>query len=826
MISDDGVPVLPPLLVKALVKNIRQPDAGYSSLQNDYAQGFMTGGNGTGYTLNSAEVAFLRLGTLTDFSKLEVTVRTSASGRPGDVVATLANSGSQGRRAIFTAPKGGVKLSANTRYFLVLDVTGKVDNSRLAYTLSDKEDPGAAPGWSIDDGSLFRASGIQWSTVQGGYARKIRLRGFANPQEHGKPTALTLSVDADTGAEGVQTSLVEEDGSKTVRVTATLDGPATFAEPKTVTIAVGAVDDSATESTDYQEVANQRITIPVGQSSASVEFQITPVDDNLYEGSETISIAGTLTDVVVRPAAILLTDEADDAPEPTVVSIERYNPATSPTNANSLTWRVTFDEAVVNVDAGDFTLTGPNAGTTLTVSTVTGKEATTWDITASSGNLATFDGPVMLSFAADQNIQDNDGTPLSATTPRGTNENSYVVDNTAPTVTSVARQSPSTSPTNANSLTWRVTFGEAVNVAASDFMVTGTDAVLSAMPVGHAGTTVDVTVSGGNLASLNGPVTLGFATDQYIQDKAGNVLDTTTTPSPNDATYDLDNAPPTVAVSGLSGTLSGPVTATFTFSETVSGFAQEDITVGNGAVSDFTVSIAGMVWTALITPTADGTVTVDVGAGAAMDAAGNPNPAATQASAAYTAVPGIALIPRSLSVAEAGGKDTYTVVLNTQPTHAVTVTVTSADASTATVKKVGGGAGASQTLTFTTSNWNTAQTVTVTGVDDAVDNQGDKRTVSISHAARSTDTNYTIADAGSVTVTVTDDEDIPTALTLTLDAGTGTTGSLLRLAENVGTKTVRVTATLDGPATFAEPKTVPIAVGAVDDSATESTDYQ
>ena len=520
-------------------------------------------------------------------------------------------------------------------------------------------------------------------------------------------------------------------------------------------------------------------------------------------------------------------NETDTIP-PTVVSITRQTThVDGETNADGLTWRVAFDEAVMNVDADDFTLTGPNASTTRTVSNVPGKEATTWDVTASGGNLATFDGTVTLSFAADQNIQDNDNNPLSSTTPRGTNENSYVVDNIAPTVASITRQTTHVDgETNADELIWRVTFNETVNVAKADFMVTGTDAVLSVMPIGKAGTTVDVTVSGGDLDGFDGPVTLAFANGQNITDVAGNVLDTTTTPSPNDVTYDLDNTAPTVVVSGLSGTLSGPATVTFTFSEKVNGFVQADIMVSNGVVSDFIESTTGMVWTALITPTVDGTVTVDVGAGVAMDAVGNLNPATPQASATYTAVPGITLIPRSLSVAEAGGEDTYTVVLNTQPTHAVEVAVNSGDVSTATIKKVGVNAGASQTLNFTTSNWNKAQTVTVTGVDDAVDNQGDKRTVLISHEARSVDTRYAIADAGSVTVTVTDDEDLPTALTLTLDGDTGTTGSLLKLAENVGPKTVRVTATLDGPATFAESKTVTIAIGAVDDSATESTDYQ
>ena len=51
---------------------------------------------------------------------------------------------------------------------------------------------------------------------------------------------------------------------------------------------------------------------------------------------------------------------ADDAP-PRVTLIERQEPDTSPTNADSLTWRVTFSEDVQNVDATDFTVSGTTA---------------------------------------------------------------------------------------------------------------------------------------------------------------------------------------------------------------------------------------------------------------------------------------------------------------------------------------------------------------------------------------------------------------------------------------------------------------------------------
>ena len=129
------------------------------------------------------------------------------------------------------------------------------------------------------------------------------------------------------------------------------------------------------------------------------------------------------------------TTEADAAPH--VVSIARQNPSASPTNANSLTWRVTFSKDVSNVDTTDFQVSGTTA-TPTDVSEVTA--STVYDVTASGGNLAGLDATVTLMFATGQNIADTDGTALAGTAPTGTNESTWVVDNTAPRVTSIERQ--------------------------------------------------------------------------------------------------------------------------------------------------------------------------------------------------------------------------------------------------------------------------------------------------------------------------------------------------------------------------------------------------
>ena len=97
----------------------------------------------------------------------------------------------------------------------------------------------------------------------------------------------------------------------------------------------------------------------------------------------------------------------------------------------------------------------------------------------------------------------------------------------------------------------------------------------------------------------------------------------------------------------------------------------------------------------------------------------------------------------------AGRTDPYTVMLATLPTAHVEIEIESGDTGAATVGPT--------ILTFTPSNWNTAQTVTVTGVDDDVD-QSNNRRVTISHTATSTDASYNNISIGAVTVMVVNDD--------------------------------------------------------------------
>jgi hypothetical protein len=117
--------------------------------------------------------------------------------------------------------------------------------------------------------------------------------------------------------------------------------------------------------------------------------------------------------------------------------------------------------------------------------------------------------------------------------------------------------------------------------------------------------------------------------------------------------------------------------------------------------------------------------------------------------------PGVTIVESdgSTDVDEEGPtSDTYTVVLDTLPTDTVTITV-DPDIETEVNSN---GAGNPVNLTFLTTNWDTAQTVTVTAIDDG-DTEND-HTSTITHSAASNDNDYDAISIDSVVANVTDND--------------------------------------------------------------------
>jgi len=98
-------------------------------------------------------------------------------------------------------------------------------------------------------------------------------------------------------------------------------------------------------------------------------------------------------------------------------------------------------------------------------------------------------------------------------------------------------------------------------------------------------------------------------------------------------------------------------------------------------------------------------------------------------------------------VAEGGAGDTYQLVLNTVPSANVVITLTVPTTQLQANPT---------TLTFSPGNWNVAQTVNVSAVDDAVD-EG-LHLAAITHAATSSDADYDGTVVPDAVVSITDND--------------------------------------------------------------------
>jgi predicted transcriptional regulator len=127
---------------------------------------------------------------------------------------------------------------------------------------------------------------------------------------------------------------------------------------------------------------------------------------------------------------------------------------------------------------------------------------------------------------------------------------------------------------------------------------------------------------------------------------------------------------------------------------------------------------------------------------------------------------GFTLSGTSATVTEAGSTATFTAVLDAQPATDVVLSVSSADTGEVTVSPA--------QLTFTSSNWNAAQTVTVTGVDDSLTDGNQTTAVTVSIVDASSDNTFDPLADQTVTVT-TSDNDSPGISTTESDGSTGTT---------------------------------------------------
>src|SRR6185503_6869296 len=126
---------------------------------------------------------------------------------------------------------------------------------------------------------------------------------------------------------------------------------------------------------------------------------------------------------------------------------------------------------------------------------------------------------------------------------------------------------------------------------------------------------------------------------------------------------------------------------------------------------------------------------------------------------------GIIITPvAGLATTEAGGTANFTITLASQPTADVNIPVNSSDPSEGTASVA--------SLTFTPVNWNVSQTITVTGVDDAIQDGDVAYSITVA-AAASADPDYAGLDPADVALVNADND--AAGVTVTPVAGLTTT---------------------------------------------------
>ena len=347
------------------------------------------------------------------------------------------------------------------------------------------------------------------------------------------------------------------------------------------------------------------------------------------------------------------------------------------------------------------------------------------------------------------------------------------------------------------------------------------------------GTTQTLTTTATNNGAFSVTPATALASGTYTAYATAQSSGATTSPNSNTNTFTVDTTAPTVtsltSSAGASGTTTTttPFAFTVTFSEAVTGFSADGITVTNGTVSSGPIAGSGTSYTFQVTPTTAGTATtVAIAANAAQDAVGNGSTASGPYALTYvrptTATP---VLTAPANNATTGSQPTYA---GTAPTGS-TVTVYLNGASIGTTTATGGSfsltqptalpagqytvyatAQASGQLPSANSNTNTftvATPPTVTNLNPPAGPVGTRVTITGTNLGGATAVSFNGTPASSFVV------NSPTSITAIVAAGT-TTGPVSVSTPN-GTATSATSFVVQGqgaPVTVPDTYTTPAGV--------------
>ncbi len=615
----------------------------------------------------------------------------------------------------------------------------------------------------LDDGTFDPAETIviDIASVSGGSA----VESGGNQQE-----TVTITDDESTPVVNlsVNTSSVSEGaGAGAVTVTVSLSN----ASPTSTTVGLStAGSQTATGGgVDYTLISNS-LVISAGSTTATTTIDL--INDALVEGTETIeleistvsSASGVSENGTQSQTITLVDDEAGP-----MVSLSATSPIAENGGVSTVTATLSVAAAqstTVNLlfsgtaDNGtDYSLSGTAitiaAGNTSGSITVTGvndllndeAETVIVDIdTVSGGNGASESGTQQATIT----ITDDDNPPVVdlLVSAGSVNESAgsaaavitALLDHAA-TVDTLVTLSPSGTADNGSDYTLD-NFTISVSAGATSG-TTNLNLLQDSVSENPAETIIiDIaSVSGGNSASENGTQS---QTITLVDDEATPQITLAPTPaSPiaeNGGTSTVTVTSSVVSSSAITVTLASGAGATATGVGT-------DYSLGS---SSLVIAAGSSTQTTTITSVDDNitegneAVVLDITgvSGGGATESGTPQQIAVTITDDDSA--GFTLSKTTASVAETGSTDSFTVVLNSEPTANVTLTLSDNDSSEVLYPS---------SVVFSTGNWSTAQTVTLTGKDDYVDD-GNQNTL-LTLTPSSGDGNYNSPTLSVQTVTAT-----------------------------------------------------------------------
>ena len=594
------------------------------------------------------------------------------------------------------------------------------------------------------------------------------VSGGDSASENGTQSQTITLVDDDatpqiTLAPTPTSPIAENGGTSTVTVTSSIISSSAI----TVTLAPGVGATATGGGTDYS-LGSSSLVIAAGSSTQSTT--ITSVDDNITEGNEAVVLditgvsgGGAAESGTPQQIAVIITDDdsAGFTLSKTTASVaetgttDTFTVVLNSEPTANVTLTLSDNDSTEVLYPSSLVFSTGNWSTSQTV-TLTGKDDDVDDgnrsilLTLTPGSTdGNYNSPGLAARTVTVTTTDNDtaGFAISRTTAdvseNGTSVTFTVVLNTEPTntvefdITSDDLSEARVSPGSLTFSTGNWTVSQTVTITGwddsdDDDNVTSTTSVAIDQP-----NTLDSVYDGVGLKTINvltiddeemPIVTLSAAANNVAESGTVQITATQNRIAGTDTTVNLS----TTNVTTSAGDYNAPGAITITAGSTSGSVNFAPV---NDSVDEDNESLM---------------IQISSVSGGESAAAGTPQQISVVINDDDTA--GFNLSTTSVSVNESGTtSQNVTVVLNTKPSGNVVLNLTHNDPSEASISP--------SSLTFTTGNWNTAQSLTVTALNELIDDGNVTSTVTVAvNTSDTADAKYDILGSQSVTVITVDDD--------------------------------------------------------------------